>query len=364
VAPHPDDEALAASVVLQRAVKAGAAVRVVYATNGDDNPWPQRLFEKKWTLDAADRQRWGELRRGEALTALGILGLSENTTQFLGLPDQGLTELLLNEPNEIISRFVQTMVEWRPNKVLVPALCDTHPDHSALGVLARIALSDFALTVTRPQIEQWSYLVHGRSRIFARGCAHVEASAEECARKRSAILCHRTQVRLSRRRFLNYAARPERYAPLEGIPAGAVEGSIRSATRIRSTLTVTVRRQIKPRFAPGDDAVFVVGVNRSGRVRSWRAGIPARSGPVLVSDGSGGEVVGCAHFEGDAFTGRLIFSADLFSERERLFVKLHRPGWFFDEAGWIEIAAAPVPVPSPDRRGEIAVAGTEKYSIR
>ncbi|PYI83224.1 MAG: hypothetical protein DMF09_12355, partial [Verrucomicrobia bacterium] len=54
-APHPDDESLACSILLQRAVRAGAAIRVVYATDGDDNPWPQRVLERKWRLDATDR---------------------------------------------------------------------------------------------------------------------------------------------------------------------------------------------------------------------------------------------------------------------------------------------------------------------
>ena len=51
IAPHPDDEALACSIILQRAVRANAAIRVVYVTDGDDNPWPQRVLERKWRLD-------------------------------------------------------------------------------------------------------------------------------------------------------------------------------------------------------------------------------------------------------------------------------------------------------------------------
>ena len=66
IAPHPDDEALACSVVLQRAVRANVPVGVVYVTDGDNNPWPQRVLEKKWRLDNVDRQRWGRLRRNEA----------------------------------------------------------------------------------------------------------------------------------------------------------------------------------------------------------------------------------------------------------------------------------------------------------
>src|SRR5215471_9298548 len=44
IAAHPDDESLACSVLLQRAVRAAAAIRVVYLTDGENNPWPQRVL--------------------------------------------------------------------------------------------------------------------------------------------------------------------------------------------------------------------------------------------------------------------------------------------------------------------------------
>jgi hypothetical protein len=59
-AAHPHDESLACGIVLQQAVRAGAAIRIVYATDGDDNPWPQRVLERKWRLNASDRKRCGD----------------------------------------------------------------------------------------------------------------------------------------------------------------------------------------------------------------------------------------------------------------------------------------------------------------
>src|SRR6202162_6736096 len=91
IAPHPDDEALACSITLRRVVRAGATIRVVYATDGDDNPWPQRVLERKWRLNAADRKRWGKLRRSEALAALRALGVRASDARFFPLPDPGLT---------------------------------------------------------------------------------------------------------------------------------------------------------------------------------------------------------------------------------------------------------------------------------
>ena len=63
LAPHPDDESLATGGLIQRAVKAGAKVRVLFATDGDNNPWPQRFVERKLQISYTDRARWGRRRR-------------------------------------------------------------------------------------------------------------------------------------------------------------------------------------------------------------------------------------------------------------------------------------------------------------
>jgi len=83
LAPHPDDETLATTGFLQKAVAAGAAVRVLFATDGDNNPWPQRASERRWRITIADRARWGRRRRGEALAALASLGVPADSAHFL-----------------------------------------------------------------------------------------------------------------------------------------------------------------------------------------------------------------------------------------------------------------------------------------
>src|SRR2546428_11813660 len=112
IAPHPDDEALACSVILQHAVHAGAAVRVIYATDGDDNPWPQRMLERKWRLNAADRKRWGKLRRTEGLAALRVLCVGTSEARFLALPDQGLTDLLIHDCRSTLDRLAKIISDW------------------------------------------------------------------------------------------------------------------------------------------------------------------------------------------------------------------------------------------------------------
>jgi len=155
IAPHPDDEALACSVILQQAVRAGAAIRIVYVTDGDNNPWPQRVIERRWRLSAADRKRWGKLRRAEALAALRVLDINPADVQFLALPDQGLTDLLLRDCDSALTRLTQVIDDWSPTDILAPSLSDIHPDHNAVAVMMRLIFADF-LT---PGVSQWNYLV-------------------------------------------------------------------------------------------------------------------------------------------------------------------------------------------------------------
>jgi LmbE family N-acetylglucosaminyl deacetylase len=46
-APHPDNESLARGILLQRAVEAGAAICVVYVTDGENNPQTPSQAEAK-----------------------------------------------------------------------------------------------------------------------------------------------------------------------------------------------------------------------------------------------------------------------------------------------------------------------------
>jgi LmbE family N-acetylglucosaminyl deacetylase len=81
VAPHPDDEVLAAGGVAYAAASAGADVHVVVVTNGDYYG-----------------TGYGLTRQGESVGALGVLGIAEERVVFLGYPDGGLLPLWNNAP--------------------------------------------------------------------------------------------------------------------------------------------------------------------------------------------------------------------------------------------------------------------------
>ncbi|MEI8062781.1 MAG: PIG-L family deacetylase [Verrucomicrobiota bacterium] len=87
IAPHPDDEVLATSGLIQQAVAAGAQVKVIYLTNGDHNQDNFRQFDRRKNLAPTTILGLGEQRRNEALAAMQLLGLTENDLTFLGYPD-------------------------------------------------------------------------------------------------------------------------------------------------------------------------------------------------------------------------------------------------------------------------------------
>lgn len=206
-APHPDDESLACGILLQNAVEAGAAVLVIYLTDGENNPWPQRYLSRRWRLNAADRQRWAKLRRREALAALQILGVSPEDARFLGWPDQGLAGMLKFQSTVVLARLRYLIMEWCPTDVVGPDVRDRHRDHGAVGLMLERLFSGGGLFSEK--IRRWTYVVHGRESGFCRDAQALPQTEVQAEVKQRAIHCHQSQLMLSRRRFLRYATRPE-----------------------------------------------------------------------------------------------------------------------------------------------------------
>ncbi len=336
IAPHPDDEALACSVILQKAVRAGAAIRIVYVTNGDDNPWPQRAVERRWRLSASDRKRWGELRCTESLAALRILDIHPADVQFLGLPDQGLTDLLLRDCDSALTRLTQVIDDWSPTEILAPSLFDIHPDHNAVAVMMRLIFADFLA----PGVSQWNYLVHGRSPAFFDRAAELSPSEVETATKRDAIRRHQTQSKLSRRRFLRYATRPERFLRVERESAVWCDGAVHSVSRTRDNLDVDLRFSANP-FRMQRNKFFILGRDSLGRKRACQIRLPGCSADLEMLDCATNHSIGIARYRGHPFAGEFTLPLHLFSPIHDLFIKVDRRSWFFDEAGWIEIPGVP-----------------------
>lgn len=356
-APHPDDESLAAGIFLQRAVAVGADIRLIYGTDGEKNCWPQRLLERKARIGEADRHRWGKRRQAEALAALRVLEIGPEQVEFLSLPDQGITDLLLEGGGETIRRLADLILAWGPTHLLVPSASDTHPDHSGLAVLLRFAFDNFL--PRRHGIERLDYLVHGGSASFADAAGSLPQTSAESARKKEAISRHLTQVAFSRRRFLAYAKRPERFVVDGGQGTAAGHGPILSCERTRDQVHLQVAFELKPLRAE-ETTLHLIGQDSSGALRSFRATLPGRPARLELIDHATGETAGVGRYQGDAFRAEIFLPAHAFALHRALHLKLNRRVWFFDEAGWLELAPL-LPAPlrvwtRPPATRELAVA--------
>ncbi len=203
VAPHPDDESLAAGGLIQIALSRGARVAVAFLTDGDANPWPQRVAERRIRIGPRDRARWGARRRAEARAAALALGVGAEFVHHLGMNDLHLTSALEADPVTASFPLAELIGELRPTVVIAPALRDTHPDHSAAYIMFRLALAN-----VRSDAKLFTYLVHGAA---SAGSEVIQTDAVFLARKSEAVEMHQTQLLLSRGRMLGYAARPEQF---------------------------------------------------------------------------------------------------------------------------------------------------------
>lgn len=109
VAPHPDDETIGAGGFLEEAVRAGAAIEVVVATDGS-------------------KRGRKEVRYREILSALGKLGVPSTDVDFLNYRDG-----TLSQQASFLARLEQICNAFHPNIVVGTHPKDYHPDHAAVG---------------------------------------------------------------------------------------------------------------------------------------------------------------------------------------------------------------------------------------
>jgi len=117
VAPHYDDEVLGCGGLLARLVRQGAAVHVLFLTDGAGG--------EERGGDAAERARYAAERRKESEGAARVLGLTG--AEHLGLPDGGLT----HEVERAAAAIGHALLELRPDLVLAPSPLEATADHRA-----------------------------------------------------------------------------------------------------------------------------------------------------------------------------------------------------------------------------------------
>ncbi len=255
LAPHPDDEVLAAAGLMRRTLEAGGRVSVVYLTSGDafdlaaGSPLPSREAMRRLALR----------RMVEAWRGLEALGLPRESAYFLGFPDQGLFALFTTHyylPYEspytglkavayrgsyrlglpytgkaLEATLVELLSSLKPTRILLPSPLDAHRDHQATAYFGMQAAASLGMEA---RLEY--YLIHGgyqyplpkglhpRLPLYppprGRGLPwrRFPLTEEEVRLKEKAIRAHKTQMRLLGRFLLAFVRQNELYSPLP-IPA-------------------------------------------------------------------------------------------------------------------------------------------------
>jgi LmbE family N-acetylglucosaminyl deacetylase len=206
IAPHPDDEVIGAGGLIQRVVARGGEIRVVFITAGENNPWPQRVMQRKWLITEADRLAWGAMRRREAVASLEALGAADHSPIFLGFRDQEIARLARQGDQRLSEALRAIIRDFQPSLLVSTSAQDFHADHRAVAWFAHHAVR--GIGDNAPEIV--TYVVHGEG---APRRLHLSLvlTERERERKRRAIECHASQLLLSRRRFLSYAQPHENF---------------------------------------------------------------------------------------------------------------------------------------------------------
>jgi LmbE family N-acetylglucosaminyl deacetylase len=182
VAPHIDDEVIAAGGYAADAIAGGAEVFVVFLTAGDCNRFSARLMHKTFEPTPSNYLDVGRARIVEARAAMKILGVAEDHFFVLGYPDRGLRSMLDNRSTVVRSRgtaqrsvpyddamtpgatytyeslmrdMANVVALTNPTTVIAPVPFDMHPDHSAAAAITDLALSRANISPAR-----LGYLIH------------------------------------------------------------------------------------------------------------------------------------------------------------------------------------------------------------
>jgi LmbE family N-acetylglucosaminyl deacetylase len=190
IAPHPDDETLAAGGLMKSVLSRGGQVKVVMVTNGDGQPLAPLVLKSKTPPAPAAFVSIGVQRQNETLTALTRLGITSEDVIFLGYPDRGIEPMWLehwDEEDPYLAPFtlathspyhnafhpdapyagktLQTDLEailddYRPDLVVFSSPLDEHKDHSATGKFVCKAIEQIQASDATYRPRLLTYLVH------------------------------------------------------------------------------------------------------------------------------------------------------------------------------------------------------------
>jgi LmbE family N-acetylglucosaminyl deacetylase len=263
LAPHCDDETLGTGGLILAAERAGLQVRVVIATNGDGYFFATAQDFRKVYPHTQDYIKMGEMRQGESLAALAVLGVNSDQVTFLSYPDRGSPALwndnwsagrpyrspysgnikspypLTYDPKSVYAgedylNDLRTIIEnYRPDLIVYPHPEDVHPDHWGLNAFTRLAITLITHAEPSYRPEEITYLIHRPDFPVVLGLKPLESltpppllfkiypdwlrlelPSQDVALKGQAVLKYRTQLPLLRKLMDSFVRRNELFAPV------------------------------------------------------------------------------------------------------------------------------------------------------
>ncbi len=183
VAPHPDDESLGCGGLIAEAARLGEVVHVAVVTDGAGSHSGSQTHRPELLR---------QLRRGETLEAVAVLGMPPERVSFLGLPDgrapqRGAAAKAAGRSLAALARDIAA------ETIFTSWDYDTHPDHVAAhryaAAAARVAQASlFSYPV-------WAWMLSGRTLMpNLRWNGFSIDIGPHVAAKRAAVLKHRSQT--------------------------------------------------------------------------------------------------------------------------------------------------------------------------
>jgi len=264
LAPHPDDEAIGACGIIQRALKQNAKVRVVCYTNGDSNELSFIVYEKRITFKKGEFLHMGEVRRKETMRAMVSLGVKSEDMIFLGYPDFGTLEIFtkywgdmtpyrglftkvyrvsypealsMGAPyigDSILKDMEKIISDFKPTKIFVSHPGDVNRDHRALYLFLQVALWDLEGKIPSPGV--FPYIIHVVGWPVPRGYhpelelkapdsltnvgikwRNLELTKEELKTKHDTIAFYRSQIEYNPKYLFTFARRNEFFGDFQAI---------------------------------------------------------------------------------------------------------------------------------------------------
>jgi LmbE family N-acetylglucosaminyl deacetylase len=262
--PHMDDCVLACGGTIAK-LPQKERIHLIYATDGMSSPAPILPWRDSISPDL------GKVRKQEAKTAMGSLGVPKENIHFLDLPDGQLKnhiETLSHSLTQLIERIA-------PTHILMPFRYDRHIDHLALNQAVTIAHQhgDYKAELTEYFVyHRWRLLPEGDVRKYIHPQHLFGINIEEVStRKRAALDCFKSQTT----KFYVWQTRPNLSSQLLDEVSGTPEIFLRYDAAFSGTTVFTgavawirLAHKLEPYLKKKKDQIVALwnrGFHRNGR---------------------------------------------------------------------------------------------------